>query len=167
MHVSKRQAVHWMFDGAIIIKALNGVLELVGGYFLIYKPGWIGPHAASWAWILLDEHPGNWLARDIAHWGDALTLDTEHFAATLLIGHGVAKVLIAWGLLLEKMWAFPLGLVVFGTLIGYQLHRYQHTHSVFLGLLIVVDVAVWYLIWREYGFRRQEVGSKAVATPAS
>lgn len=157
MAISKRQAVHWMFDVAVIIKAINGVLEIAGGYFLVFKPGWIGPTVASWAADLLIDHPGNWFAPMLANWGDGLTTDTEHFASKYLIGHGAAKVFIAWGLIREKLWAFPTALVVFGLLILYQLYRFAHTHSPTLALLIVVDIAVCYLIWREYGFRREGI----------
>jgi uncharacterized membrane protein len=160
MAISKRQAVHWMFDAAVLIKAVNGVLEIAGGYLLRFKPGWIGPTVASWAEALLAHHPANWLAQRIAHWGDGLTADTEHFASVYLIGHGVAKVFIAWGLIREKLWAFPTGLIVFGVLILYQVYRLTHTHSPTLAFLIVVDVAVCYLIWREYGFRREGIDAE-------
>ena len=146
-----------MFDVAVVIKAINGVLEIAGGYFLVFKPGWIGPTVAGWAAALLVEHPANWFAQTIAHWGDGLTVDTEHFASVYLIAHGVAKVFIAWGLFREKLWAFPTALVVFGLLITYQLYRLAHTHSPTLAFLIALDVAVCYLIWREYGFRREGV----------
>jgi hypothetical protein len=81
MAISKRQAVHWMFDVAVVIKAVNGVLEIAGGYFLMFKPGWIGPTVASWAEALLVHHPANWLAQTVARWGGSLTVDTEHFAS--------------------------------------------------------------------------------------
>jgi uncharacterized membrane protein len=90
----------------------------------------------------------------LARWGDGLTLDTEHFASTYLIVHGAAKVFIAWGLIREKLWAFPTALLIFGLLVLYQIYRFAHTHSSTLPVLIVLDVAVCYLIWREYGFRR-------------
>jgi uncharacterized membrane protein len=146
-----------MFDVAVAIKGLNGLLEIAGGYFLVFKPGWIGPAVGTWAAALLVHHPANWFAQTVARWGYGLTVDTEHFASVYLIAHGVAKVFIAWGLLREKLWAFPTALVVFGLLILYQLYRFAHTHSLTLAFLIAVDVAVCYLIWREYGFRREGV----------
>ena len=155
MAITKRQAVHWMFGIAVAIKAIDGVLEIAGGYFLVFKPGWIGPAAANWAASLLIHHPANWFAHELARWGDGLTIDTEHFASRYLIAHGAAKLFIAWGLIREKMWAFPVGLGVFGLLIVYQLHRFTQTHSLTLAFLIGLDVAVCYLIWREYGFRRE------------
>jgi uncharacterized membrane protein len=158
--MNKRQAVHVMFGVAVALKMVNGVLEIVSGWFLVFKPGWIGPHIAAWTYALLHD-PDNWLVRDAARWGAGLTTSTEHFASTYLIAHGVAKLFLGWGLIREKLWAFPAALAVFGLLILYQLYRLQHTHSTTLSVLIVVDVGVCYLIWREYGFRRAEAAAPA------
>ena len=95
----------------------------------------------------------------IDRWSGGLTADTERFASTYLIAHGVAKLVIAWGLIREKLWAFPTALVVFGLLILYQMYRVAHTHSLTLALLIAIDIVVCYLIWREYGFRRDDMRS--------
>src|SRR5436190_20977407 len=161
MAISKRQAVHWLFDVAVAVKAFNGVLEIAGGSFLVLKPGWIGSTAETFAAFLLAHHPANWLAQRIGHWSDGLTVDTEHFASTYLIAHGVAKLFIAWGLIREKLWAFPTALIVFGLLILYQMYRFAHTHSTTLAVLIALDVAVCYLIRREYAVRRVELGAAA------
>ena len=157
MAISKRQVVHGMFDVAVAVKAFNGVLEIAGGSFLVLKPGWIGPTAETLAALLLTEHPANWFAQMIERWTYGLTVDTEHFASIYLIAHGVAKLFIAWGLIGEKLWAFPTALVVFGLFILYQMYRVAHTHSFALALLIAIGLAVCYLIWREYGFRREDI----------
>jgi len=162
MTMNRRQAVHLMFDVAVTLKLLNGVLEIACGLFLIFKPGWIGPHVAGWAFALLHD-PDNWVVRRTAHWGAGLSTDTEHFASIYLIAHGAAKIFVGWGLVREKLWAFPAGLAVFGLLIVYQVLRLTHTHSLTLAALIAVDVAVCYLIWREWGFRRAEIAVPAAS----
>ena len=124
----------------------------------MFKPGWIGPTVGTWAAPFSSIIPPTG-SRKRSRWGYGLTVDTEHFASVYLVAHGVAKVFIAWGLFREKLWAFPTAFVVFGLLILYQLYRFAHTHSPTLAFLIAVDVAVCYLIWREYGFRREGVES--------
>jgi uncharacterized membrane protein len=143
-----------MFATAIVVKAANGLVEIVGGYFLVFKPGWIGPATAVWATTMLLRDSANTFAQILARWGVALTLDTEHFASTYLIAHGAAKVFVAWGLLREKLWAFPASLVIFGLLILYQLYHFVIHQSAVLALLIALDVGICYLIWREYRYRR-------------
>jgi len=162
MAISKRQAVHSMFMVAIVVKAADGVLEILAGYFLVFKPGWIGPATAVWATTMLLRDSANIFAQILARWGVSLTLDTEHFASTYLVAHGVAKVFVAWGLLREKLWAFPAGLAIFGLLIVYQLYHFAIHSSFVLALLIALDCGVCYLIWREYAFRR---GALVPSTP--
>jgi len=43
-----------MFDVAVAIKAINGLLEIIGGYFLIFKPGGLDK-VAIWAVSILDD----------------------------------------------------------------------------------------------------------------
>ena len=166
MAISKRQAVHWLFDAAVVVKAVNGLLEIAGGLVLVFKPGWIGPTVASWVVDLMLHHSANRVGQAVVIWGYGLSADTEHFASLYLIAHGVAKAFIAWGLIRERLWAFPTALIVFGLLIAYQIYRFTHTHSITLALLIVVDIAVCYLIWREWGFRREAL-EPAAAAPAT
>jgi uncharacterized membrane protein len=162
MEISKRQTVHWLFNAAVAIKACDGVLEVFAGAFLAIKPGWVGPAAEALAETLLTRHPANWMMEAVARWGEGLTIDTEHFASSYLIAHGLAKIFVAWGLFREKLWAFPSALGVFGLLILFQLYRFTHTHSLTLAGLITLDVAVCYLIWREYGFRRVVIATATV-----
>jgi uncharacterized membrane protein len=142
-----------MFGVAIAVKAFDAVLELVAGYVLIFRPGWIGPAAAAWSSSMLIEHPALPLAAAVTRWGEGLTLDTEHFASTYLIAHGAAKLLVAWGLFKEKPWSFPTGLAVFGLLVLFQLHRYVQTHSITVATLIAFDLIVIGLIAREWRYR--------------
>ena len=63
MTISKRQAVHWLFDLAVAIKAVNGLIEIIGGYVLIFKPGWIGPAVATWRGGCFEKSCGRSLRR--------------------------------------------------------------------------------------------------------
>ena len=163
MTISKRQTVHWLFDFAVMLKALNGLLEVVAGYFLVFKPGWVGFTTTGWATTLLFNDPDSHLAKMLAQWSAGWTTDTERFAASYLIAHGAAKAFIAWGLVREKRWAFPTGLVVFALLILFQIDRIVHSHSLVLAVLIGLDAGVLYLIWREWSFRRDAAAHPVAA----
>jgi uncharacterized membrane protein len=54
----------------------------------------------------------------------------------------------------EKRWAFPVAIAVFLLFIVYQLYRFTLTHSPWLMLLTLFDVAVLWLIWNEYRTER-------------
>jgi uncharacterized membrane protein len=61
-------------------------------------------------------------------------------------------------LLKNKLWAYPWSLVVLGSFILYQIYRFTFTHSLALIVLTVFDLAVIWLIWREYQIVRTPTG---------
>jgi uncharacterized membrane protein len=67
-----------------------------------------------------------------------------------LISHGVVKTLLVIALWLDKLWAYPLTIVVFSAFMGYQLHRFTRTHSWTLIALTIFDAVIIYLTWKEY-----------------
>jgi len=65
----------------------------------------------------------------------------------------VVKIFLVAGLLRNRRWAYPAALAVFGTFILYQVYRFSYTHSLGLVALTIFDLAVMWLIWREYRLR--------------
>jgi len=59
-------------------------------------------------------------------------------------------VFLVVGLLGNKLWAYPVSLVILGRFIVYQLYRFSYTHGVGLIVLAIFDVIVMGLIWHEY-----------------
>ena len=60
------------------------------------------------------------------------------------------KLLLLIGLWREKLWSYPLAIVVFTAFIAYQLYRFSFTHSPSLLLLTLMDFVVIWLTWHEY-----------------
>jgi uncharacterized membrane protein len=55
---------------------------------------------------------------------------------------------------MNKLWAYPLTIGVFGAFAMYQVFRFTHTHSWALVILTIFDVLIILLTWNEY--RHQE-----------
>lgn len=79
-----------------------------------------------------------------------LSIGTERFVAWYLLSHGVIKILLVNALLKEKLWAYPVSVIVFGAFIGYQVYRVTFTYSPGLIALSIFDGVVIWLIWLEY-----------------
>ena len=62
------------------------------------------------------------------------------------------KLWVIIGLMRERLWYYPVALVIFTLFIVYQMHRYMLTHSVSLLLLTIVDLVVIWLTWHEYRY---------------
>ena len=144
-----------LFDIGVMIKGIDGAFEVVAGLLLLFKAGML----ETWIWMWISHRPeeksGDLIAALLARFAEMLSSDTKSFAVYYLIGHGVLKVFLAFNLLRERMWAFPVSIVFFGLFVIYQLHRFTHTHSLLLLTLSLVDVVVIGLIWREWRLRAQ------------
>jgi uncharacterized membrane protein len=153
----RHQELHWAFVVAIVLKGLNGILEtLLGLTFLVTNSlHWVIKHLSEWELIA---NPHGWLALRLHKFVADFSVKTEHFAAAYLLIHGVIKIILVWGLLKDRRWAFPVSMVLLSAFVGYQIFRFTNTHSVTLPFLAAFDIVTIWLIWREY---KKVYGSKA------
>lgn len=152
--------LHRAFRAGVILKGVDGVLELLGGGALLLTAQPSIRHAVSWlTQAELVEDPGDFVANHLVQLVHHLSIGTQHFAGIYLIAHGAIKVGMVAGLLRESRWSFPLALVLLTAFIGYQCYRLTQTASIPLALLTVIDVLVVLLIareWQEHGHRGHE-----------
>lgn len=142
------------FRAGVILKGLDGLLEIAGGTALwLLSPGlmihWIG-------FLTQDEVARN--RHDVIAHHLRLALGSlvsgRHFLAIYLLAHGTVKLFVVVALLKNRLWAYPVAIVVFGGFIVYQVYRYTLTHAAGLILLCSFDLIVIALIWMEYRARK-------------
>jgi len=80
------------------------------------------------------------------------------FLFSYLVGHGVINMLLVIALLRKKMWAYPVSLVIFGSFLVYEGWKVLSTHSLFMSAFTVFDLAVIWLISREYRYALKRRG---------
>lgn len=152
----RRETVHRLFWLSLIIKGLDGILEVAGG-ILLFAIG----HATitrSITWLTapeLAEDPHDLLANFLVHSLHHLSANTRLFAAAYLFGHGAVKVFFVAGLWREKLWAFPTALSIISAFVLYQFYRLLQRPSAGLAVLTVIDLFVIAVIWREYQLRKR------------
>ena len=153
--------LHRLFLIRVWVKGASGLLETAAGlatYFV--TPTLLENVVIFLTAPELSEDPDDWLANHLHGAISAYTTDTQGFLAAYLILHGVTRMFLVGGMLWSKLWAYPLSLFALALFILYQGYRFVHTHSFWLILLTVVDLAVAYLIWDEYQVRRLALGEK-------
>jgi uncharacterized membrane protein len=146
-----RSKIHLAFEIGVILKGINGLLELIGGFVLL----WMGPDTlqkfvARLTANEISEDPHDLIATHLRAAVTPLTANGKLFAAIYLLAHGVIKALLVYGLLRDELWAFPTAIVVFGAFGVYQMYRYAIAPSGWLIVLTVLDVAVILLTWAEW-----------------
>jgi len=148
----RARLIHVLFDVGVLVKGIDGVLEIIGGALLfLVDPRQLHHLARLLLQHELSEDPNDVVATYLLHTAQHLSTSTETFAAAYLLWHGVVKVGLVTGLLLRQRWAYPAAIVAFLLFLGYQLYRYTHTYSPELLALSVVDVFIIVLTWLEYG----------------
>jgi uncharacterized membrane protein len=143
------------FAVGIILKGLDGVLEVVGGLLLlVVSPATIDQLTRALTQHELSEDPHDFLATHLLHAAGSLSGSSLRFGAAYLLLHGVVKVLLVTALLRDKIWAYPWMIAFLIVFIVYQVYRMTFAFSIGLLGLTIFDLVVVWLTYREYGKQR-------------
>jgi len=140
----------------LVLKGLDGVLEVVGGVLLLVaSPRQIGALTRFLTQHELSEDPHDFIATHLAQLAGTLTVSASLFGAVYLLLHGAVKIVLVWAILRDKLWAYPWMIAFLLVFIAYQVYLLALSFSWGLSLLTVLDAVVTWLTWREYGIHRR------------
>ena len=144
-----------VFEYGIILKGIDGLLELFAALFLLFiKPEQIqGFVTAITQKELLNDHDDT-VANFLVHSTQGIHTSTVTFAVVYLLIHAAVKLIAVFGILRNKLWAYPFSLISLSILVLYQLYDLFTKFSIGMLLLTAFDVFIIWLIWREYGKAR-------------
>lgn len=153
--------IHQMFEIGILLKGAHALIECIGGLVLAFvSTSAITSLVNALTQGELIEDPNDFVATHLLSLAQNFTVSTQHFYAFYLLSHGLIKVFLVIGLLRNRLWAYPVSLVVLGLFIVYQLYRFSYTHGFGLIVLTVFDVMVMGLIWHEYRLVHRHLASR-------
>lgn len=139
------------YEIGIVIKGIDGVLELVGGILVLA----LNPHTITnvtnfLTQDALQENPHNIIATHVLKLGNHLAGGHNIFAAAFLLTHGLVKVVLVTCLLLNKLWAYPWAIGVLGLFLAYQAYLLVTAPTFGMGFLTVLDIVIIWLVYREW-----------------
>ena len=147
--------IHQIFEVSIIAKGLHALAECAAGLLFAFTS------TATLAKLVdlltqdeLIEDPHDFVATHLQALAHHFSVGTKHFYAIYLLSHGLVKVVLVAGLLMNRLWAYPASIGVLGLFVIYQLYRFSHTHGLGLIALSVFDVIIVVLIWHEWRLYR-------------
>jgi uncharacterized membrane protein len=149
------------FKIGMVLKAADGVLEIIAGALLLFLSPSTIDRLAHWVTAHeLSQDPHDRIAHFILNTTGHLSSGTTLFGAVYLLSHGVAKVVLVGFVLRDKLWAYPWLIALLGVFILYQLYVIVLVKfSWGLAALTAFDLVLVSLTWREYQAKR------AVAAP--
>jgi uncharacterized membrane protein len=149
----RERRLHRFFEITLALKALFAVGEIVAAIGVYVVPlDWVADLVGAVTSAELARHPHDIVAAHLADWAANLSVGTQHFVALYLLSHGVVKLWVIIGLMRERLWYYPVALVLFTLFVVYQIHRYLLTHSLSLIVITIVDLVVIALTWHEYRY---------------
>jgi uncharacterized membrane protein len=152
-----------LFRAGIFLKGVFSLIEIfAGAIVLLVTPLAIGSAIIHISRIELAEEPGSFFALHTLHLAQQFSLTPRAFLAIYLLSRGAIKFGLVIALLKNKLWAYPLALVVMGVFIAYQLYRMTVAYSLPLIVLTVFDLVVLWLIWHEYRLVRKHVNPAVI-----
>ncbi|MEY4747711.1 MAG: hypothetical protein RLZZ416_760 [Candidatus Parcubacteria bacterium] len=141
--------VHQIFEISILLKGANALVELILGLVLLVSTQ-LNDLLLALVQNELVEDPGDFLARHAEQFARYLTPEFQLYSALYLLSHGIVKMVLVWGLLRDKLWAYPASIAVLALFILYQVIKIVQNHSIPLIVLTLFDLLVMWLIWHEY-----------------
>lgn len=73
-----------------------------------------------------------------------------YFLAFYFIFWGIIDIFLSYNLIKERLWSFPVSIGLIGLFVSYSIVRFTFTHSMLLLSVIVFDLIILYLIYKEY-----------------
>lgn len=150
-HAEREKILHRLFEIGIWLKGLDGFIEVVGGVLLLM----VSLEALNHYVILLtqgeiQEDSGDLIANALRHAASRMTTNSKLTAGAYLLGNGVVKVFLATGILRGKLWCYPTAIAIISLFVLLQFGRLGFHFSYPMLTATVIDIAIVFLIWREY-----------------
>ena len=149
--VKPKDFVHISFEIGLLLKGIDGLLEIFGGILLIFlNPGRLNRIILLLTQHELSEDPKDLVANALLSLSQSFSISTQQFGIFYLMSHGIIKCILILLLWQKKLWAYPLSIIALVLFIAYQIYRYSISHSAFLILLTVFDIIMIILTYIEY-----------------
>lgn len=157
-----------IFAGGIIIKGIDGLVEFLSGFVLLFIPPTTVHHFITFLTASeLRQDPHDFIANLLLHTTQHFGAGSKIFAVIYLWIHGIIKLIAVFGILKNQLWAYPFSLITLGILAIYQVFSISVKPSVGMILLTIFDVFILWMIWREYGKVRAMHEASPAHRPAS
>ncbi|MFH5878542.1 DUF2127 domain-containing protein [Arthrobacter sp. NA-172] len=153
------------FRVSLVLKGLDGVLELIGGILLLLvTPQQIGDLVRSLTQHELAQDPHDFVANSLLHATSNLSGSASLFGAVYLLLHGLVKIVLAWAVLKDKLWAYPWMIAFLLVFILYQGYKIAVAFSWGMVLLTAFDIFIVWITAREYRIHKARIQQPSPAS---
>jgi len=148
--VRKQLILHRAFFATVIVNGCIALADLVAGLFFLFQQ-------RITAIVYFSHYPFSALLRAVIM---SISAQNQTMGMLYFFSHGMVKAILVWGLLTNRLWAYPMAIIVLGGFSLYQLYDLTAHFSWFTIFLLVVNIITIIFISREY--RQVKVMEKIV-----
>lgn len=152
--IEREKDIFWFFDLALLLKAVNGGLEMLGAALILAVPPALVIKIAEFLTSgEIGQDADDPIATGLLSAAQAFAVQKHYLLALYLALHGVVKVLLVIGIFAGKKIAYPLfmiALVLFGS---YEAYRGFMRQELLLQVIAVFDFSL--LVLTAYEYRRR------------
>jgi len=144
----------WLFDLALIVKVVNGSLEMLAALLVLYVPPSVVLRLAEFATGgELAQDSDDLIATSIQSAAHSFAVHSHYLLALYLALHGIIKVLLVIGIFAKKKIAYPLFMLALAIFGAYEAYRGFVLHELLLQALAIFDLSL--LVLTSYEYRRR------------
>ncbi|MPM65650.1 hypothetical protein SDC9_112547 [bioreactor metagenome] len=146
-----KEIAHVGFEIGLVFKALHGLVQLLGGFIMLYvTPDRLSALADFLTRYRLSCNPQAIFAGFFVKLCASFSVGTQRFVLFYLFSHGLVRVALVYLLWRKKLFAYPLSMGCLVFFIVCQLYRYTLTGSFMLLLFTLLDSGMVILTYLEY-----------------
>ena len=151
------------FETGIILKAIDGGIEIIAGILLFFiSVAQINKIAIFLTSEELSQDPHDFIANHILQAAHHVNHGSLIFGSAYLLAHGLVKVVLVVEILRGHLWAYPGLIIVTGAFMLYQIYQIVLGHSALIIALTLFDIIIMWLIWHEYQLVRKHINPAVV-----
>lgn len=150
----REKDILWFFDLALLLKAANGGLEILGAALILVVPPSLVIRIVGFLTSgEIAQDPDDPIATAIRSAAQSFAVHSHYLLALYLVLHGVIKVLLVIGIFAGKRIAYPLFMLALAVFGAYETYRGFTRHEQLLQILAIFDFIL--LILTAYEYRRR------------
>ncbi|MEO5646106.1 MAG: DUF2127 domain-containing protein [Candidatus Paceibacterota bacterium] len=141
MEQSRRDAIfRKAFFATVIVNGCIALADLAAGCFFLFKQ-------QITAYLYFANNP---ISRTLQSAVTSISSQNQMMGIIYFFSHGLVKLILVWGLLTNRLWAYPFAVVLLSGFTLYQLYDIIIHFSFFTLLLLTVNLITIFFISREY-----------------
>ncbi len=134
------ELLHKAFFATIIVNGCIAITDIFAGLFFVFQQ-------RITAYLYFSHYPFSAILQKVIL---SISAQNQTMGIVYFFSHGIVKLILVWGLWTNRLWAYPLAIVLLGGFSLYQIVTLFKSFSWFTILLLVVNVITVFFISREY-----------------